>query len=85
MLTPYFLTTLARPADALQYADDRHDRLGGGIDADDRVAVAVAEPLADRGQHAGDVVARMVGLQPAGDAPGQPERAVAADHHADFA
>ena len=50
----------------LQQLGDRGDGVGSRVDADHRVAAAVHQAVDDGGRDAGEVVGRVVGLQPHG-------------------
>ncbi len=68
-------------AQALQ----RGHAVGHRVDADHGVARAQHQPVQHRGRHAAQVVGRVVGLQPHGDAAGQPQRVAKACDHAALA
>ena len=72
-------------ADLVEQAQQGHHGghvVGGRIHADDRVAVAVGEAVEHAGRDAAQVVGGMVGLEPRGDATGQPDGGAESGHHA---
>ncbi len=61
------------------------DVVGGRVDADDRVASAVEQPVDDRGGHPARVVGRMVGLQAGREPPRQADGGTEGRRHPAFA
>ena len=67
--------------DEAQQADHRGQIVSGGVDANDRVAATIHQPIKDRGRHPGRIICRVVGLQPHGEASWQPHRGAKGGHH----
>jgi len=67
-----------------QQGADRGDAVGGRVDADHGVAVAVEQAVEDAGGDTGRLVGRVVGLQAGRQAPAQAHGAAEPGHHADL-
>lgn len=67
-----------------QQGADRSDAVGGRVDADHGVAVAVQQAVENAGGNTGRFVCRVVGLQPGRQAPAQAHGAAEPGDHADF-
>ena len=78
------MEAFARTVDKLEQLDQRAQRVGDGIDADDGVAGAEHEAVDNGGGDAGGIVRGMVGLEARGEAAGQADGGAEARDDADF-
>ena len=68
----------------LQHGADRGDAVGGRVDANHGIAVAVQQAVEDARGDAGRFIGRVVGLQARGQAPAQAQGAAKLGDHADL-
>ncbi len=78
------LIALDHRIEHLQQLADAARAVGGRVDADHRIAVAVKQAVEDAGGDAGRIVGGVIGLQPGGQPPTQADGVAETGHHADF-